>query len=91
MGTAFGGARSTWGSSSPGLSPQRTLEVSEQIQKPRAIFLPLQLEVLQVVWFVLQVKVSFLLPLLLPLPIQVGRAHLWGCQAGSSWGPWLPR
>lgn len=55
---------------SPGLSLQRTLEVSEQIQKPRALFLPLQLEVLQVIWLLLTVKVALLLPLLLPLALQ---------------------
>ena len=72
---------SPWrGSGSPGLSPQRTLEVSEQIQKPRALLLPLQLEVLQVFRLVLKVKVSFVLPLLLPLQIQVGRAAPLGMQ-----------
>lgn len=53
-------------SGSPGLSPQWTLKVSEQIQKPRALLLTLQLEVLQVVRLLLEVTVPLLLSLLLP-------------------------
>ena len=56
---------------SPGLSPQWTLTVSEQIQKPRALLLALQLPVLQVVRLLLQVAVPLLLPLPLPLQVQV--------------------
>lgn len=63
---------------SPGLYPQRPLQVSEQIQKPGPLLFPLQLEVLQVVRFILEVEVALLLPLLLPLPLQVGRALPWG-------------
>lgn len=58
-----------WGTRSSGLSPQRTLEVSEQIQESRAFFLPLQLKILQVFRLVLKVKVALLLPFLLPLQI----------------------
>lgn len=58
------------GTRSSGLSPQWTLEVSEQIQESRAFFLPLQLKILQVFRLILKVKVSLLLPLLLPLQIQ---------------------
>lgn len=54
-------------SGSPGLSPQWTLKVSEQIQKPRALLLALQLEVLQVVRLLLEITVPLLLTLLLPL------------------------
>lgn len=73
---------------SPGLSLQRPLPVSEQIQKPRALFFPLQLEVVQVLRLILQVQIALLLPLLLPLPLQVG----WGPCAWTGaprWHPWL--
>ena len=69
---------------SPGLSPQWTLTVSEQIQKPRALLLALQLPVLQVVRLLLQVAVPLLLPLLLPLQVQVSGAPLLRVRAGSS-------
>ena len=54
-------------SGSPGLSTQWTFKVSEQIQKPRALLLTLQLKVLQVVRLLLEVTVPLLLALLLPL------------------------
>lgn len=54
----------------PGEEKQRTLKISQQIQKSRAFIIPLQLKVLQVIRLILKVKVSFLLPLLFPLPIQ---------------------
>lgn len=65
----FGSSRAGLGvvSGSPGLSPQWTLKVSEQIQKPRALLLALQLAVLQVVRLLLEVTVPLLLTLLLPL------------------------
>lgn len=62
-------------------SLQCTLKVSEQIQKQRALLLSFQLEVLQVIWFVLKVTVTLMLPFLLPLPLQVGRHPLSGSGA----------
>lgn len=60
------------------LSLQWTITVSEQIQKPRALLLSLQLEVFQVIWLILEVSVTLLLPFpfLLPFPLQVSRYHL---------------
>lgn len=63
------------------LSLQWTLTVSEQIQKQRAFLVSLQLEVLQVVWLVLEVTVTLVLPLLLPLALQVGGRGLAGIRA----------
>lgn len=63
------------------LSLQWALTVSEQIQKQRAFLLSLQLEVLQVVWLILEVTVTLMLPLLLPFALQVGRRGLVGIRA----------
>lgn len=73
---------------SPGLSLQRTLAVSEQIQEPRALFLALQLAVVQVLGLVLQIQVALLLPLLLPLPLQVGSVA--PADEAPAWHPWPP-
>lgn len=81
------------GRCSPALSLQWTLTVSEQIQEPRALFLPLQLKVVQVLGLVLQVQISLLLPLLFPLPLQVGRvppAHRGPSVAPVARGPRRP-
>lgn len=60
---------------------QWTLKVSEQVQKQRALLLSFQLEVLQVIWLVLKVTFTLVLPFLLPLPLQVGRHPLPGSGA----------
>lgn len=77
---ACGGAR-RWQLQLTSLSLQWTVTVSEQIQKQRAFLLSLQLEVLQVVWLVFEVTVTLMLPLLLPLALQVGRRGLAGIRA----------